>query len=894
MARVPRVIRRATTQASVGRPEAGHGWAALATLATATEEFIRPMALEEAREQGADAVYRDDDGKLRVDPKSMLGGKWAEVHNTTAFAAYLGQSRVDIRENLTELRTKYQYDPGAFNEASELYIKHDLLENAPAQLKADLELQARSEQVAMFDGLRAGQIRRNNSAADQSSKAARAMVAQDVVSMVQNGVSLDDPRILSSLSEIASITAFRENSAFIGETEAEGQAFLRSLLGAAKTEEFVLEIRALGGVDNITPEKRAELDARIKDMDIDPGARQKMYGLLSGELKRIDAHQFVQGITADDYEAKSMRAESGGDPNAKTNVKGQTASGLFGFTDKTYLRFAARLRDSGHPLFEGKSKAQLMAQKNDTTVQRLALREFRAYNQKILTGFGLPINDTNEYIMHHFGEGEGIKILKADPTTPLKDVVRPVVIRKHKHLTNSMTVGDTIAFARRKMTVGSSDMPAMVDAINGIEDPEVRGLAMREAQQWYQTQRLAEREAAEAYQLRLARDEPITIQEVLDDPALNDSTQASIVGAIESRNAVATELVTTAADMAAGRFFSSTDVKDRNRVDAVYRQILGDADPLSQEGIQAAQSILESEGVGFIPKTFFAALQGATRSQNPEIVSRAMEVGSQILSNDANRNAFAPHPDSEDFVADVAEYEHELRMLRDPQDAATRMIERRMIGDKEDRGRNAKAANELAAAITDEDLAAHFSDMWGSPGITEPMRADLMSMFRREFKNEYLTSGDAEIAQVRAAARAKRAMGVSNLAGEERLMWLPPEHYYPPVNGGHEYLSEDLHFATAEAIEPNHGKHPAKIIPQEDIYLLPDDDTLRDIAAGRLPSYTVYYLDPKSGAIERVVPRWYGDPRDAIEERDRRNRSQESDLDDLDRVMKERRNNRPR
>ena len=90
MARIPDIIRRnPVTELNQIGVQAGSAFRDLAQFARAAEEFVRPAAKAEARQQGAESVYRDKDGVLRVSERSPLGGELAAEHNAAAYGNYM-------------------------------------------------------------------------------------------------------------------------------------------------------------------------------------------------------------------------------------------------------------------------------------------------------------------------------------------------------------------------------------------------------------------------------------------------------------------------------------------------------------------------------------------------------------------------------------------------------------------------------------------------------------------------------------------------------------------------------------------------------------------------------------------------------------------------------------
>ena len=84
MARVPEITRRLPiSQVAASAPQSGQGFAALSQMLGTAASFIKPLAADQARRNGEGAVYRDENGVLRVEERSPLGGEMAAMYSTT-------------------------------------------------------------------------------------------------------------------------------------------------------------------------------------------------------------------------------------------------------------------------------------------------------------------------------------------------------------------------------------------------------------------------------------------------------------------------------------------------------------------------------------------------------------------------------------------------------------------------------------------------------------------------------------------------------------------------------------------------------------------------------------------------------------------------------------------
>lgn len=307
MARIPEIIRRnPLSQVAPQAPRAGQGWAALADLAKIGADFVEPAAKDAARRKGEKSVYRDEQGNLKVDERSLYSGEMGALQNQAAYAKYLSQQQIDLNATMSELAVKYEFDPAGFQEASKAYAKTLRNDpNIPDVLKEDVARSVEEGAARQFNGLHRKQIDRTYKAADTQSATARDMLMDDYVSLYVEG---DEEAAAAKWAEIEELSRMRANAPYIAETPAETEAMMRGARGTAKAARLLRDLADLEGADEISDEHRAEIEEILKDPDISPGTRQKLYAATQGRLKSIDAAGIVKSLTDDSFEAKSRRS----------------------------------------------------------------------------------------------------------------------------------------------------------------------------------------------------------------------------------------------------------------------------------------------------------------------------------------------------------------------------------------------------------------------------------------------------------------------------------------------------------------------------------------------------------------------------------------------------------
>lgn len=319
MARIPEIIRRNPVSRVAPRPVSpGQGWAALAKLSSIGADFVKPAALDQARVEGEKSVYRDSDGKLKVEERSVLGGDMAAVHNSAAYAKYLGQKQIDVSETFTELSVQHEFDPDGFKKASDAYlqlIKADA--NIPSVLKEDIIQSVQTEASRRFNGLYNNEVHRNYSEANINTRAARDMLADDYIALVSGG---DLEAAAQKMAEIEANSKFRADAPYITETPAETEAYLKGVRASAKASRLIRELTDTSGKSDVTEETQARWLAMLDDPDmaaLTPEKMTSLYAATHGAIKGVTAAAISQGLTDSGFFAKVSRAQSGFDLSSR-------------------------------------------------------------------------------------------------------------------------------------------------------------------------------------------------------------------------------------------------------------------------------------------------------------------------------------------------------------------------------------------------------------------------------------------------------------------------------------------------------------------------------------------------------------------------------------------------
>lgn len=879
MARIPEFTRRnplSQVAAAPASPQAaGAGWAALAELAKQGAEFMKPAAMKQARDEGLNSVYRDADGTLKVAEKSALGGELADAHNSAGFAKYLAQRKIDMSQTFTELAQKYQFDPAGFKAASDSYMKimqED--ETAPKAVRDELSLSAQNEANQRFNGLYQQETRRTYDDANRNTRALREMMADDYVNLVLGG---DPDGAAAKMKEMEELSTFRANAPYISETPAETDTFLRGVRGSAKVAELTQTLSGLKGATEISKDLRKQIMNTLKDPDLSPDARLKLYSAAEGTLKGIDAAGIVSGLTDSSYGAKVVRAESGG--NTGGSDPNSSALGLHQFLSGTWMENVRELRALGGATWaDGMSTREILKMRKDRSASTEVFNHFTAKNQRALRAAGLPVNDATSYMAHFFGIGGAIKVLGSDPSAQIADLL-PEVVRANSFM-GGMTVSDAVNWAARKMTMKSSDIAAQQVVIDQIPDAEVRGMASDLLKAQLAARKNVEAAALAGYEERLATPNGApAISEVYQDQNLSDQQQISLVKRLEARNSDAVTIQQTIAALSNPEVHMNfAEGKTRSATDKAYSALIGDDTPLSAAGMQVAAEVVTAKG--YLPKPAFDGVLAAVNGADPEALAQAMEFTNSTL--DRQPSAILYHDRRSNVTDALADYRFYSGFMSGPE-AAARMIEDRTPEAIAKRKNLSDAAKVAVKTLKTDDLVNYLAGKNVSVVLgNEGQQGEMMAEYERLFTDAFINTGDTGRAKERALGELSRVYGPDLITGSKTLMKFPPQNFYPhPVNADPDWMQKQLVQDVSDSIlgndrvkiqSPSMGGRSLSSgapvysideVPVDRITIASDEATRRDVAAGRAPSYMVGYFDD-DGSWNAMPKRFRFDPSDAI------------------------------
>jgi tape measure domain-containing protein len=178
------------------------------------------------------------------------------------------------------------------------------------------------------------------------------------------------------------------------------------------------------------------------------------------------------GTLSGSYADKVVRAESSGNPNAKSDRS--SAAGLGGFTEGTWMEY---MREK-HPDMLALGPTALNRLRSEPGYANDAIGWYGNKNAQTLQKNGFEANDANTYLAHFLGAGGAMAALRASPSTPLDQIkaldaaraANPEVFR------NAVTAGGIQSWAKVKMGDGVTTQRG------GSSFDQVRGMATNDSQ----------------------------------------------------------------------------------------------------------------------------------------------------------------------------------------------------------------------------------------------------------------------------------------------------------------------------------------------------------------------------------------------------------------------------
>lgn len=307
----------------------------------------------------------------------------------------------------------------------------------------------------------------------------------------------------------------------------------------------------------------------------------------------------------------------------------------------------------------------------------------------------------------------------------------------------------------------------------------------------------ADRAASNAkgsYELQISTDpEHVDTRAMLSDPTLKDMDKAALFNswktATGNTNDVRADLNSYTGG---GLSLNPFSEKDRGRGEKVFEQLTKGVTDQNELKATTADFITKT---GMVPQKVGAALQLGLASTVPATLTTALVDASNLY--DRSKVAINAMTGGSDIRDQVAEFKTLIdgRGMSPPQ-AAQDIIMRRGTEWKITDAALKVASEAFVKTLTVGDITSQLNPPgWtGAPAAATPaVAAEMLADYQSIAREKLVTSrGDADVAKAQAQAEVLTLYNVSNATGSRVVMKYPPENYYPPVNGSHDYLQASV------------------------------------------------------------------------------------------------------
>lgn len=542
------------------------------------------------------------------------------------------------------------------------------------------------------------------------------------------------------------------------------------------------------------------------------------------------AQYFGDGGGREGYFRSIRKSESGGNDNAKN--PNSSARGRYQFTTGTWNQVRKNHPDLGLTA-DGRS---------DPLQQEKAIRALTSDNAAALARNGISGSNGNLYAAHFLGASGAVSVLKSGKSERIQDIVAPEVIKANPFL-RSMTVADFEAWAARKSGGGGQIPDQYKGRVSALSYEDIVKLGDAATKELAATSSLVK----DDYRLAIATD-PFGLKQgtILADTRLDNGDKASLVNALnaalkdknDERRAV--DIVQSGAE---GNPFDSDNRKTADNAYTGISQVQG--------GNEQAVGEYITEKYGVAPGKYLNTIRNDLNSTDLNTVTSALQQAQRLKS--INRGALDGATGGSDVLNAANDFE---RMTLDHGYTAEQAAQRYL--DNRDRVKTVgydvllKEGRTLAKDIDNSDIQSalgfgFFSrNVTGAPevGFDQARNAAIVGDAQEIFVEEYTKTGDQDLSKSRMEGRLRKLYGVSDsFLDAEVITKYPPENFYPPVGGTHDYLRGQV----ADAVE----EITTKKYPDTSVYLMSDMQTARDVAAGQPPRYQIWYVDEK-GELARA------------------------------------------
>lgn len=502
--------------------------------------------------------------------------------------------------------------------------------------------------------------------------------------------------------------------------------------------------------------------------------------------------------TSDQVVDRIVGVESGGKANAKNPLSSAYGSGQF--ISSTWLNL---IKETKPELARGRSDEQLLDLRSDPNLSREMVGAYAAKNGAFLKSQGIEATPGNTYLAHFLGPQGAAAVLKADPNTPVSEIVGRDAVRANPSILGGKTAGSVASWASDKMG-GTQTAQGPAGFIPADQRMKLYRQAETEVAQRQNAAGIARGEELEAsiIDAKAGKGDMPPRSVIESDPTISESVRNALkvrydtaVGDVASAQAAWTKF----SDPNAGSFNPYTK-DDRDNADVIYQRLGG--------GPIALQAVVDRTGI--MPASAATAIRGDLVSGNPQKVAGALTLSANLLTR--NPNVFAKTEGKEDIENNAITFRTYVDNFgMSAQEATQKMIKEQTPeyqAQLKTKLKNEDIDKIVKTRLSLTDLTSGFNEglpIIGRPNVEFDPRArkEAFDDYAEIFRDRYMETGDVNVAKSQAVAQMKKVWGVSSVSGTSTLMKYPPEK--SPLLAGVEGASAHIAKQAIDAIRDGAG-----------------------------------------------------------------------------------------